>query len=219
MWRLAQDGHLCVGDNAALFAARSAWFPDLEWPAPLPAPLEAAAGLARRYLAVHGPATATDVAHFFGARVTSVRRCLEQIERDIAPVRCGERKGLVALKSDLPDLRRKPPGESATDAWPLRLLPLWESILMGHADKSWTVPEHAERKLVWRKAAYVAAVVMARGRVVATWSHQVRRTGVTVEVAPLSGWSPRKHLSQVRREAAALAAHLGLADAEVKVAR
>lgn len=53
---------------------------------------------------------------------------------------------------------------------------------MGHADKSWTVPDPARRTLVWRRAAFVAAVVLARGRVVATWSHRVRRGRLVVEV-------------------------------------
>ena len=30
---------------------------------------------------------------------------------------------------------------------------------MGHKDKSWTVPDESERKLVWRRAGYVVAVI------------------------------------------------------------
>ncbi|MCB9462386.1 MAG: winged helix DNA-binding domain-containing protein [Candidatus Eisenbacteria bacterium] len=43
---------------------------------------------------------------------------------------------------------------------------------MAHADKSWTVPDEAERRKVWLRFADVAAVVLAGGRVVATWRHK-----------------------------------------------
>ena len=199
-WCLALDGHVCLADNAGserTYATRSAWFPKLTWPPKPAAALPAASALARRYLAVYGPATATDVAHFFGARVTNAREWLAELDAELTPVGCGDRKGLVALTDDVKDLTAKPPAGSSP--WPLRLLPLWESMLMGHADKSWTVPDEADRKLVWRKAAYVAAVALARGRVVATWSHS-------------------KRAAQLRREAKAVAAHLGLGSADVTVA-
>ena len=101
---------------------------------------------------------------------------------------------------------------------PLRLLPSWESMLMGHADKTWTVPDEADRKQIWRKAAFVAAVAIARGRVVATWTHKQQRGRLAVEVQPLSRWQASKHAAQVRREARAVAAHLELDDAEVTIA-
>ena len=121
------------------------------------------------------------------------------------------------MTDDLGDLAGRPP--SGSTAWPLRLLPLWESMLMAHADKSWTVPDEAERTIVWRKAAFVAAVVLARGRIVATWSSTRRRGRLAVEVEPMSRWSATKHAGQVRREAGAVATHLGLDGADVSVAK
>ena len=215
-WHLALDGHVCLAGSAGserTYATRSAWFPNLAWPPKPAAALPAASSLARRYLAVYGPATATDVAHFFGARVTNARAWLALLEAELTPVGCGARKGLVALTDDIEDLTAKPPAGSS--AWPLRLLPLWESMLMGHADKSWTVPDEADRKLVWRKAAYVAAVALARGRVVATWSHSKRAGRLLVEVRPLARWSPTKHAAPLRREAEAVAVHFGLGSADV----
>ena len=171
--------------------------------------------LTRRYLAVHGPATATDVAHFFGARVTRAKAWLDRLEDELVPVECGDRSGLVALAKDRADLRKKPP-TTAKD-WPVRLLPLWESMLMGHADKSWTTPVEADRKEVWRKAAFVAAVVLARGRVVATWTQATKGGRLQVTVTPLSGWRKTKHAASVRREAAEVAQHLELKGADVRV--
>ena len=65
--------------------------------------------------------------------------------------------------------------------------------LMGHADKSWVLPDADERPLVWRKAAVVAPVVLARGRIVATWAHRVKARRLVVTVTPLSGWRHGRH--------------------------
>lgn len=215
LWCLANRGDACVADKVGaeqMYATREAWFPDLHWQ--LEEPLVAASRLAARYLATYGPATAADVAHFFGAKVSEARRWLAELGDEIVEVRCDGRKELVLRRCDLDDLQVTPPKK--TREWPLRLLPLWESMLMGHADKSWTVPDETERKIVWRKAAYVAAVVLARGRVVATWTHKASRRHVDVDIKPLSGWRQSKHAASARREAAALAAHLGLDDARVR---
>jgi len=216
IWKLAHRGDVCVADKAGTeqtYVLRSSHFPKLSW-SPRPA-AEAAADLARMYLAVHGPATANDVAHFFGAKVTTARTWLDSMDGELAEVRCGDRNGLVALAADVKTLRARPPSSPAQ--WPLRLLPLWESMLMAHADKSWTAPDDADRKRIWRKAAYVSAVALDRGRAVATWSHKATRRKVTVEVEALSGWRRKTHEPAVRKEAAALAAHLGLDGAEVKL--
>lgn len=219
LWQLALQGDACMADKAGAeqyYALRSAWFPKLAWPKKAQGSRQAAAQLARDYLSAYGPATAADVAHFFGATVASARAWFDALGAGaLVPVACGERRNLVALSDDARELVASPP-RGAGD-WPPRLLPMWDCLLMGHADKSWTVPEPAERKIVWAKAAMVAAVVLARGRVVATWSQEARAGRMHLEVRPLSGWSTAKHAAAVRREAAAVAGHLDLDGADVKI--
>ncbi len=94
--------------------------------------------------------------------------------------------------------------------WPVRLLPLWDTLLMSHRDKSWTVPLAAERPLVWRKAAYVSSVVLVRGRVVGTWKMQRKGSVLNFELDPLSGWDKAPHLPGFRAEIEAVARHLEL---------
>lgn len=214
IWRLAHRGDLCVAEKVGAeqtYAMRKTLFPKLGWK-PKP-PGKAAVALARKYLAVYGPATPTDVAHFFGARVANAKAWLSEFEDDLVPVACGARKGLVALRDDVKNLNTRPP--AASTKWPVRLLPLYESMLMAHADKSWTTPDESDRKAVWRKAAYVAAVVLARGRIVATWTQAVKRGRLAIEVQPLSGWRESKHAAGVRREAKAVAGHLELDGSDV----
>ena len=215
IWQLALRGDLCLGedvDRERSYATRSDWFPRLAWDPP--PGVEAATELAQQYLATFGPATTTDVAHFFGARVQEAKVWIEALRPVLIDVACGGRKGLVALKRDARQLTPAAPKRAAE--WPVRFLPLWDGALMGHKDKRWLVPEVGEEKLVWRKAAYVAATVIARGRIVATWTHRERAKAVDVELTPLSGWRS-SHLPGARREAKALAAHLGRAQAELTI--
>ncbi len=174
--------------------------------------------LTRQYLSTYGPATVKDVAHFFGARIRDTRSWVEALDpkNGLVEVVCGGRPGLIALAEDKDMLLEPLPGGSAQ--WPLRFLPMWEAMLMAHSDKSWTVPIEAERKAVWRKSAVVAATVVHRGRIVATWSQRAKRRHLDVEVQPLSGWRGRHHLGGVKQEALAVATHLGLEDAMVTVA-
>ncbi|MCZ6888545.1 MAG: winged helix DNA-binding domain-containing protein [Gammaproteobacteria bacterium] len=218
LWSLVLRGDACFGlkfGSEQGYAARQNWFPELDWPDL--AAQDAATELARRYLGTYGPATAQDLAHFFTAKVSTARGWLDVLGgRDLlATIECGDKKDLVALREDVEDLLAVPPGKSSE--WPLRLLPLWDCLLMGHADKSWTVPEQADQKRVWRKSAVVAAVALDRGRVVANWTQTVKRRRLFIEVEPLTRWRKSRHLSQVRREANAVAAHLGLEGVDVNV--
>ncbi len=220
LWRLAHLGRACAAGKAGSeqeYAARKDWFPNLAWPKPMPPAGEAARRLARAYLRLHGPATAHDMAHFFGAGVGSARRWIKALaaETPLARVECGERRDLVLLAEDVPELKATPP--ASDKAWPPRLLPQWDTLMMGHADKSWVCPSATEKKSIWRASAVVAATVVARGRVVATWS-QVRKGGqLKVRVEPLSLWRASKHARGVEKEAHDLASHLGLEGVEVVV--
>ena len=200
------------------YAARGLWFPRIGWPKRAQPSRRAATGLARRYLALHGPATLQDVAHFFGARIPQARAWLESLEAESAlvSVRCGDRRGLVALAEDIDDLTVRPPG--GVRAWPPRLLPLWDTMLMGHAGKGWVAADDAEKQQIWRRSAFVAAVVLDRGRAVATWSQTVKRRRLEVCVEPLGRWRATRHAAAVGREAEALARHLDLADVELSIA-
>ncbi len=216
LWRLSQRGDASMAQKIGAeqaYAARSDWFSDLPWAAERDGAVRSETALARRYLALHGPATATDLAHFFGARVSSARDWLRALEPELAGVVCGARRGLLALAADLDELRSAAP--RAERDWPLRLLPMWESMLMAHADKSWTMPDASERKQVWGKAAQVAAVALARGRVVATWRMRRRARRLKIELRPLGAWRRSKHGAALRREGKAVAAHLGLEGVEV----
>jgi hypothetical protein len=178
---------------------------------------QASLDLARDYLRSCGPASVHDLAHFFGARIGQANLWEAALRKEgaLLDVELATESGrsCFALAEDEAELRTKAPGGSKD--WPVRLLPLWDGLLMSHADKSWTVPIEAERKSIWKKAAMVSPVVLARGQVVATWSHKLRAKCVDVTLAPLSAWRKTQHLVGVKKAAQAYAEHMGRAESRV----
>lgn len=213
IWRLAMTGEVCFADKIGAeqtYAHRNHWFPTLAWPDSSDG-RSAAIELARRYLAVYGPATPADIAHFFGSRVSSAKSWLEAMGSKVLAVDCDGRKNLVALAGDLEALRSAPVS-SAAEA--VRLLSKWDTHLMTHKDKSWILPRAEEAPRVWRKAGDISATLLAGGRIVATWSHRTTTSRLFVEVAPLSGWRA-SYRAGLDREARALARYLGLPSYEI----
>lgn len=217
IWKLVVTGRMCLTEKSGaeqVYALRSAQFPELKWPRL--SGKQATVDLARRFMHVCGPATVQDLAHYFGAKVATAQTWLEALHEELIQVQCGGREGLFALAADRRKLNVDAPQKIAD--WPVSLLPLWDGLLMSHADKSWTVLNEAERKLIWKKAAMVESVVLARGQVVAIWKHKQRAREVDVQIKPLGAWRKSKHLKSVEGAAEAFAAHHAKSLAKVEVA-
>ncbi|HXV35133.1 MAG TPA: winged helix DNA-binding domain-containing protein [Gaiellaceae bacterium] len=138
---------------------RSAFALADDWLEPA-APVErdaALAGLARRYLAGHGPATAADLARWAGLPLREARA------------------GFAAASL--------PAGETPP-APPPRLLPAFDPYLLGWHDRSFAVPPaHARR--VHPGGGVLRAVATVRGQVAGTWT--LRGGAVELEpFAPLA---------------------------------
>ncbi len=219
LWVITLNGDASLGKKIGAeqsYVARKQWFPELAWPAPPPPAqkkkeiAQIGTQLARRYLSLYGAATTKDISHFFGCKVSEAKLWIADLHAndELIHVQCGDRIGLLAMANDADELLGKPP--TTLTKWPIRLLPLWDSMMMGHHDKSWTVPNDTDRKRIWRSGAYVAATVIDRGRVVAIWTHKVKGKMLVVEVEPLSLWKASRHLAGVKRELISIAKHLSI---------
>jgi len=199
------QGHITFGAKVGSqnsYAHRSLWHHALEWPNLESA--QACVMATRRYLSVFGPSTPNDIAHYMGARVSEVKAWLPLMEGELVAVKADGKSGLLALKDDAETLAK--PSE---DEWPARLLPAYDTMLMTHKDKRWILPDAAEEKLVWRKAAVVMPVVLARGQIAATWGYKSTSKKVSVTVETMKGWDDAL-IPDVERDAQALAEHLEL---------
>jgi len=152
----------------------------------------AAASLVRRYLAAFGPATRADVAQWTGMTLASLEPAFARL-----PLRrFRDERGRVLL-----DNPRAPLPPAGTDA-PVRLLPMWDSSLLAHDDRSRILPE-AHRKTVIRKNGDVQQSFLVDGFVAGLW----RLEGGRIELEPFEEL-PRKTLDELAAEADALAGWL-----------
>jgi hypothetical protein len=153
-------GHVVHAPESASWTARTNMrfvaLPDIVLPDPGVARIE----LVRRYLRAFGPATRADIADWSGLRVGDFAPALEALE-PLRRFRTEEGKELLDL------LRAPLPGAGAPA--PARLLPKWDSLLLGHKDRR-RVMSDEHRKLVIAKNGDVAQTFLVDGRVAGTWA-------------------------------------------------
>ena len=92
-----------------------------------------------------------------------------------------------------------------------------DPLLLATKDKSWLIDERDYKK-VWRAAAHVEPVVLARGRIVGTWRYDRRARGLDVSVRPFAQL-PGAVERSVEREAGGIADFLGIPLAGLEIGR
>jgi uncharacterized protein YcaQ len=164
---------------------------------PEPDPVDALAArteIVRRYLAAFGPATRADIADWSGLRVGDFAAALDALE----PLRRFQNE----QGRELLDLPRAPLPPADTPA-PVRFLPKWDNLLLGHADRRRVVSDEI-RKAVVGKNGDVAQTVLVDGVVAATWAADKKGKISVSPYEPL----PRAARREVDEEAARLEAWL-----------
>jgi hypothetical protein len=157
----------------------------------LPDTTSARVELIRRYLGAFGPATRADIADWSGLRVSDFAPALEALE-PLRRFRTEEGKELL----DLP----RAPLPPADAAAPVRLLPKWDSVLLGHRDRRRMMTDE-HRKAVIAKNGDVAQTFLVGGVVAGTWTLE----GGRVRAEPFSPL-PRSARRELAEEAARLEA-------------
>ncbi len=193
-------GHLVRGPVRAGQPA----FAEVEsWLGPAPEPIEepeALSRLARRYLAGHGPASASDLAKWAGVTLGRAREGFRSIRAECREL--GD--GLV----DLDGRWRRGAGPGRRMPAP-RLLGPFDPVLHGWADRSPLVGPH--RGVVTSNGVFRATALVA-GRVVGTWGLAEGRVRLRL-LEPIAPAAERA----LRREAEAVLAFLGLPPAPLAV--
>ena len=113
--------------------------------------------LVRRYLAGFGPATVADVAQFAMVPRARVRAAVAELGDELETL-----PGSALL--DVPGAPR-PGGDTPA---PPRLLGMWDSILLGYADRGRVIPE-AHRKVAIRNNGDVLPTLLVDGFVAGVW--------------------------------------------------
>jgi DNA glycosylase AlkZ-like len=123
----------------------------------------------RRYLAAFGPASIQDVAQFAMVYRTRARAAVEAIRGDLVTHTSPAGTELF----DVPGAAL-PPGDSPA---PPRLLPMWDSVLLAHADRARIISE-TDRPLLTRRNGDVLPSLLIDGVVAGIWRPQGDRIEV-----------------------------------------
>lgn len=115
--------------------------------------------LVNRYLAAFGPASLPDIARWSGLTIARLRPAVQGIP--------GLRHFIDEIGRALVDLPDAPVPHPDTPA-PVRFLPMWDSVLLDHADRRRVLPE-AYRRVVIAKNGDVAPTFLVDGRVAGLW--------------------------------------------------
>lgn len=176
---------------------------------PAPDPDAALAELVRRHLLSYGPLTRSDLAFFFGAGLGRIDTAVAALGEEV--VRLTGPQGELMLDT-------AEPCDDGTDEPGVRLLPEFDGLLVGYAGPGRTrfvAADHLPR--MWAKAnGLFSPIVLADGRLVATWKTIASGRRARVEVDMLPG-ERRLSEDELAAPLAASAAVLDLQLAELRI--
>ena len=156
LYRAAYEGIMCSGPDRGKTHTYLPFEKVLGNPEPLPRP-EALARMARRYLDAYAPAGPPDFAAWAGLNLGEARQGWDMIAGEMVEVNAAGSPAWMPANR-LPWL-----DEPMDDAPLLRLLPLFDTYLLGYASRS-LVMDEPQQKLVLRNG-IIDAVVLVDGRV------------------------------------------------------
>lgn len=150
----------------------SDWLPDVDvWS---PDPGEARVEVARLYLRSHGPATVDDLSWWSGMTLGQAREAIDGC--DAVDLGDGMFKGDSSTRGKVP---------------PLRLLPVWDALMVTWKDRSRLLPEEIG-PFVYDRDGNATSVVLDGGTVAGVWSQGSDDEHLEIRVAPFTRFTPKK---------------------------
>jgi hypothetical protein len=125
-------------------------------------PKDSLAELVRRYFAAFGPATQEDLVAWSGLPVAQAQSAFMAARQSLAEVTITGRSAFL-LKSRANDRVERPSAPS------VRLLPAFDTYLLGYRSRDLAVPRKLQRRLQ-RGGGWLHPAVVVNGRAVAAWS-------------------------------------------------
>jgi len=178
----ASAGVICLGPdqkNKPTYVLLNEWLP----PEPrLPRP-EALARLARRYLEAYAPAAPADLAKWSGLRMPEVRAAWNAVAGELVEVTC-EGRSLWLPRSRLAWLDDSPPAEPN-----VRLIPAFDTYLLGYQSRDLAIPPQFERRLN-AGGGILHPVALVDGLAVASWRLNRRGARLQLVVEPFEPLLP-----------------------------
>ncbi|SDC58685.1 Winged helix DNA-binding domain-containing protein [Geodermatophilus telluris] len=196
LWFLAQTGTLVLGPTAGgdqAFVLLEEWVREPR----RPTGEEALAELALRFFTGHGPAGVADLVRWAGTTVRDARAGLALVRDRLAAVDADGTE--LLLDPEVPERL----AACRAEAEDLHLLPGFDEVVLGYADRSCTVPpEFADRIVPGGNGVFRPTVVVG-GRAVGTWRWTGTGARRRVEAEPFTAF-PEGVADRVPELAAAL---------------
>lgn len=166
--------------------------------------------LLKKYLHGYGPASAQDFACWSGMLTSEARQIIEETNGVKQVQFEGSHAELWMLKEDIRTLDRIDLEEEV----PPRLLPKYDSYLMGHKNRTRIIQDEMLKKVYRPVVGEVAATVLINGRIVGTWTSKKTKKALQILVKPLEKLTERT-FSRLKPVANELAQFVGVKEAQM----
>jgi hypothetical protein len=175
---------------------------------------EAQKRLFLKYLRGYGPASQQDFVLWSGVMAGDARRAMENASDQIEEVEIEGVKGRFwLLKQDFKTLT----STSRDKKIPALLLPKFDSILLGHKDRTRIIRDEYKKRVFKPKVGDIAATVWINGHVAGTW--KAKKTKQTLSVVITRFENVRKEdLKDVEKRAQELGSYMGLGETKLMLA-
>ena len=205
----ASRGVICYGpyqDNEPTFVRADAWLP--KWKDI--SSKEAEKMLLQKYLHAYGPATQADFAMWSGFSLTEAREIWAREESNLITVNVGAHK-TVLLETDFKKLEK-----ASIDEQPhVRLLPYFDTYLLGHKDRQHLVDKKNHSK-IYRPQGWVSPVVLVDGRVAGIWKQELAKDKLLITVEKFGSMS-KNVMDKIKEEAQNVGFFLGISKVKIKI--
>lgn len=166
--------------------------------------------LLNKYSHGYGPASTQDFACWSGMLTSEARQIIEETN-DVKQVQFeGSHAELWMLKEDIRTLDRI----DLEAEVPPRLLPKYDSYLMGHKNRTRIIQDEMLKKVYRPVVGEVAATVLVNGRIVGTWTSKKTKKTLQILVKPLEKLN-EKTFSSLKSVANELAQFVGVKEAQM----
>lgn len=150
-----------------------------------PDPFECSVELIRKYIEGYGPVTPADIAYWSGHRKRDVSEIMKSLKSDLMEESFeGSKEKYYSLNGF---------GQESEDPPGVILLPRFDSLMMGHNDKSRVMRPELRNK-VFSGAGIINPTVLLDGFVAGTWNKKAKPGSLDVTVTPF------RHLSKSDRD-------------------
>ena len=171
-------GQLCFAPNDGRnvrFTNPVTWLPKYREIDPRAATLE----IVRRYLAAYGPATAVDLAHWWGVPTRAAAAIIRDLQDEVVPVDVDGTSAWMRPE-DLLDAAQSSPSRT------VRLLPAFDPYVISASPHVKHLLPGDFRRSIYRPQGWLSPVLLVDGRMEGVWRSQRSGARVIVEVSPFT---------------------------------